>query len=85
MCAILVLICMAPCLVALWRRPKAALLPSASAYAALCACLMGYHVHEKAAITSVILLALDAATSISEKWCGLGVFLQVELSHFKST
>jgi hypothetical protein len=47
--------------------------------------LMGYHVHEKAAITSVILLALDAATSISEKWCGLGVFLQVELSHFKST
>jgi alpha-1,3-glucosyltransferase len=69
MCALLVLISMTPCLMVLWRQPKLALLQRASAYAALCGFLFGYHVHEKAAISAVVLLALDAGTSFANKWC----------------
>ena len=65
----LVVIAMLPCLIALWRQPLTALLPRASAYAALSGFMLGYHVHEKAAITAVVLLALEAGRTSQAKWC----------------
>lgn len=60
---------MAPCLVALWRRPEAQRMPRACAYAALCGFLFGFHVHEKAALPVIVLLALDAPLSCASARC----------------
>lgn len=65
-CAALVLLAMLPCLVALWRAPRqqaGALLGPAVAYANLCGFMFGYHVHEKAALTVEVPLALAAVGS----------------------
>ncbi|KAI8474674.1 MAG: glycosyl transferase [Monoraphidium minutum] len=55
-----VLLSLAPCLAALWRRPGRGALGAAVAYANLCGFVWGYHVHEKAIITVTIPLALLA-------------------------
>lgn len=65
-CALLVLLTMAPCLVALWRAPghqALAMVAPAIAYASLCGFMFGYHVHEKAALTVEIPMALVAVRS----------------------
>lgn len=65
-CAALVLLAMLPCLVALWRAPRqqaGAMLGPAIAYANLCGFMFGYHVHEKAALTVEVPLALAAVGS----------------------
>jgi alpha-1,3-glucosyltransferase len=60
-----VLLSLAPCLAALWRRPgsAAAALAPAVVYANLCGFVWGYHVHEKAVITATVPLALLAVES----------------------
>lgn len=62
-CALCIIAAMMPCLVALWRRPALTSLHRHVAYAALCGFLFGYHVHEKAALTVTVPLALGAASS----------------------
>ena len=59
-CTLLVLVAMTPCLVALWRNPSTSLLLHSTSYAALCGFMFGFHVHEKAILTSVILDAVQA-------------------------
>lgn len=62
-CALLVLLAIVPCLVALWRAPRQqalAMVAPAIAYANLCGFMFGYHVHEKAALTVEIPMALVA-------------------------
>lgn len=68
-CALLALLAMSPCLVALWRRAPGVSLSRACAYAALCAFVFGFHVHEKAALTVTVLLALEADTSSDRRRC----------------
>jgi ALG6, ALG8 glycosyltransferase family len=67
-CALCVAAAMLPCLVALWRRPRSASLVRAAAYAALCGFVFGFHVHEKAAVTVTVLLALEA--DLTRAKCG---------------
>ncbi len=55
-----VLLALAPCLLALWRRPRAGALAPAVVYANLSGFVWGYHVHEKAIITATVPLALLA-------------------------
>jgi alpha-1,3-glucosyltransferase len=65
-CALLVLLAIAPCLVACWKAPRhqaVAMLAPAIAYANLCGFMFGYHVHEKAALTVEIPMALVAVRS----------------------
>lgn len=66
-CAVLVLVAMLPCLVALWRarsrEAAAAMMPAAVAYANLCGFMFGYHVHEKAALTIEVPMVLAAVAS----------------------
>lgn len=57
------LLAMLPCLVALWRRPARGGLVRACAYAALCGFMFGFHVHEKASLTFVLLMGLEASAS----------------------
>eukprot|EP00878_Enallax_costatus_P020696 GHUV01021886.1.p1 GENE.GHUV01021886.1~~GHUV01021886.1.p1 ORF type:complete len:296 (+),score=81.26 GHUV01021886.1:123-890(+) len=62
-CAVLTLIALGPCLVALWRAPKqqaGLMFAAAVAYANLCGFMFGYHVHEKAALTVEIPMVLAA-------------------------
>lgn len=66
MTAIFVLLAMVPCLVALWRAPQQralSMIAPAIAYANLCGFMFGYHVHEKAALTVEIPMALAAVHS----------------------
>jgi ALG6, ALG8 glycosyltransferase family len=67
--AVITLLFMLPCLWSLWSRPEARRLPRACAYAALCGFMFGFHVHEKASITTVLLLALQAGGSQSLLRC----------------
>ncbi|WIA16323.1 hypothetical protein OEZ85_013022 [Tetradesmus obliquus] len=63
MCAALTLLAILPCLVALWKAPKAQAGPmfaAAAAYANLCGFMFGYHVHEKAALTVLLPMVLPA-------------------------
>lgn len=65
-CALLVLLAITPCLVALWKAPRQqalAIVAPAIAYANLCGFMFGYHVHEKAALTVEIPMALVAVRS----------------------
>lgn len=62
-CAMLTLLAIVPCLVALWKapRPQAGLMFAAAvAYANLCGFMFGYHVHEKGALTVEIPMVLAA-------------------------
>jgi alpha-1,3-glucosyltransferase len=62
-CAALTLLAILPCLMALWKAPKAQAGPmfaAAAAYANLCGFMFGYHVHEKAAITVLLPMVLTA-------------------------
>jgi hypothetical protein len=62
-CAALTLLAILPCLVALWKAPKAQVGPmfaAAAAYANLCGFMFGYHVHEKAALTVLLPMVLPA-------------------------
>jgi len=64
--ALLVLLAILPCLVALWRAPQQralSMVAPAIAYANLCGFMFGYHVHEKAALTIEIPMALAAVRS----------------------
>lgn len=68
MCAALTLLAILPCLVALWRSPRAqaaGMVAGAVAYANLCGFIFGYHVHEKAALTVEIPMVLAAVRSAS--------------------
>lgn len=67
--ALMTVAAMAPCLVALWRQPEAPRIPRACAYAALCGFMFGFHVHEKAALPVIVLLALDAPLSCASGRC----------------
>jgi hypothetical protein len=55
---------MLPCLVSLWKRPGRARLVRACAYAALCGFMFGFHVHEKASLTFVLLMGLEVFKSV---------------------
>lgn len=64
--ALCVLAALVPCLVALWKAPRRealGLIAPAIAYANLCGFMFGYHVHEKAALTVEIPMALVAVRS----------------------
>jgi hypothetical protein len=64
--AVCVLAALVPCLVALWKAPRRealGLIAPAIAYANLCGFMFGYHVHEKAALTVEIPMALAAVRS----------------------
>ncbi|GMI30465.1 hypothetical protein TeGR_g6950, partial [Tetraparma gracilis] len=71
-CALLILLFLSFPLAAIWgprgRRPRAFLL-AAPACAMTCF-MLGYHVHEKAAMTHVLLLALLAAAEPTRRHCG---------------
>jgi len=54
------LLALSPALASLWRDPHPRNLPRAVAYANLCGFMFGYHVHEKAALTVTVPLALVA-------------------------
>ena len=73
-CTTLVLAAMAPCLVCLWKFPHPRALLRATAYAALCAFMFGFHVHEKASLTVVVLLAAEALANARNKRCAPLVF-----------
>jgi hypothetical protein len=62
-CAALTLLAILPCLIALWKAPRAQAGPmfaAAAAYANLCGFMFGYHVHEKAALTVLLPMVLPA-------------------------
>lgn len=64
--ALCVLLALVPCLVAMWKAPRRealGLIAPAIAYANLCGFMFGYHVHEKAALTVEIPMALVAVRS----------------------
>lgn len=64
--ALFVLLAILPCLVALWKVPQQralSMVAPAIAYANLCGFMFGYHVHEKAALTIEIPMALAAVRS----------------------
>jgi hypothetical protein len=67
--AIVTLIAMLPCLISLWKRPGRERLVRACAYAALCGFMFGFHVHEKASLTFVLLMSLEAFTSPHKSRC----------------
>ena len=69
LCASTVVFSMLPCLYHLWLQPRQADLLRACAYAALCGFMFGFHVHEKAALTVVLLLAFHANSSEQTAWC----------------
>lgn len=62
--AALVLVAMAPCLVCLWRNPDLHKFAAAVGYANLCGFMFGYHVHEKAVLTFLLPLALEAVRNV---------------------
>ena len=55
------LLSMLPSLAALWRRPDPRRFAAAVAHGCLCGFMFGYHVHEKAALTFLVPMALLAA------------------------
>jgi hypothetical protein len=73
MCAMLVVVSMLPCLMCIWQQPRRTSLLRATAYAALCGFMFGFHVHEKAALTFVLLLAMDAMSSSRRKGWALAL------------
>ncbi|KAK9902706.1 hypothetical protein WJX75_003352 [Coccomyxa subellipsoidea] len=60
---VVVLLSMAPMLISVWRNPRPDAFASAAAYACICSFMAGYHVHEKAILTYILPLSLDALKS----------------------
>jgi ALG6, ALG8 glycosyltransferase family len=75
--AIVTLLSMLPCLVSLWKHPARDRLVRACAYAALCGFMFGFHVHEKASLTFVLLMGLEAFRDSKSSRCAVPFTLQL--------
>lgn len=61
--ALSVLSSLLPCLACTWQTPDPGTFASAAAYSSLAGFMVGYHVHEKAILTTSLLLVLGAVGS----------------------
>jgi alpha-1,3-glucosyltransferase len=61
--SLLILLAISPALKAIWQRPHPRVFLAALVWSTLAGFMFGWHVHEKAALVHVVLLALTAADS----------------------
>lgn len=79
LCLSLVVLAQLPALIVLFRRPTPRLLTRCLVFAGMCTFMLGYHVHEKAVLVPLTVLALIACDDVAEaelflQIAGAGIF-----------